>query len=209
MTKKSVIGFMVSILLVTGMWLAAQVNQSDCNTCTAGYAIDLNGDVQATGNMIIRGTTTNTGAITNSGAVSTTGLTTVSGGITQGALSTIADTASLTSASCGKHISVTAGIDTKTITLPLASSVPGCTYTLHYVGADGGALLDITPLDSGADGIEGGCTLAASVVTFSGTADADIGLTKATGLTGDTITLTACGAAMWCASACQGIWANN
>lgn len=110
---------------------------------------------------------------------------------------------------CGRLTTVTAGIDGSTITLPEASTVLGCTYTISYIGADGGALVDISPLDSDADGIEGGCTLAASVVTFSGTADADIGLTKATSLTGDYIRLTAATSAMWVVTGCQGIWANN
>jgi hypothetical protein len=128
----------------------------------------------------------------------------------QSAVTAITDTYSLTLADCGKVITVSAGIDTKSITLPAASTAVGCTYKISYVGADAGALVDITPLDSGnADGIEGGVTLAASVVTFSGTADADIGLTKATGLTGDYIELTGCAAAMWCVTGAQGIWANN
>ena len=121
----------------------------------------------------------------------------------------ITTTTSLDASDCGKSFSVTAGIDTLTITLPDADAALGCELTLSYTGADAGALVDISPLDSDADGIEGGCTLAASVVTFSGIADADIGLTKATGLTGDYIKLWACGAAMWCVVGCQGIWANN
>lgn len=117
----------------------------------------------------------------------------------------------LDASDCGKHYGVTAAIDTNTITLPDADAVRGCTITFHYVGADAGALLDITPLDSDADGIEGGCyeTSGDTVVYFSGTADADIGLTKATALTGDWICLTACDDAMWCVCGCQGIWANN
>lgn len=114
----------------------------------------------------------------------------------------------LDASDCGKPLFVTAGIDTLSITLPALSAVPaGCALSFYYVGADGGALLDISP--NAADGVEGGCTLAASVVTFSGTDDADIGLTKATGLTGDTITLVSGNADDWYVKACQGIWANN
>lgn len=120
----------------------------------------------------------------------------------------IADTATLDASDCGKPLFVTAGIDTKTITLPALSAVPnGCVYQFFYVGADGGALLDISP--NAADGIEGSCTLAASVVELSGTDDADIGLTKATIKKGDTITLTSGDADDWYASAIQGICANN
>lgn len=121
-------------------------------------------------------------------------------------INTVTGTDSLVAADCGRLTTVTTGT-AYTITLPEASTVLGCPYTLSYIGADGlgGNLLDITPLDSDADGIEGTC----GAVTFTGTADADIGLTAATGLTGDSITIWACSAAMWCVSACTGIWANN
>jgi hypothetical protein len=114
----------------------------------------------------------------------------------------------LDASDCGKPLFVSAGIDTASITLPALSVVPsGCVLRFFYVGADAGALLDISP--NAADGIEGTCTLAASVVTFSGTDDADIGLTKATGLTGDTITLVSGNADDWYVQSCAGIWANN
>ncbi len=116
---------------------------------------------------------------------------------------------SLVVADCGRPTTVTAGIDGATITLPEASTVIGCTFDIYYTGADGGALVDISPLDSDADGIEGGCDSGGAVVTFSGTADADIGLTKATGLTGDSISITAVSASMFIVKDCRGIWANN
>ena len=179
------------------------ITNSGCTSCTNGQLATVPGDLEITGNVH------NAGTLTFNGGATFTGFTTTTGG-TKGPINAVTDTDSLTAADCGTITAVTAGIDTKTITLPAASTVPGCTFTISYVGADGGALLDISPLDTGfADGIEGGCTLAASVVTFSGTADADIGLTKATGLTGDFIRLTACGAAMWCVTGCEGIWANN
>lgn len=129
----------------------------------------------------------------------------------RGATTDIAAATALDASDCGKSFAVTAGIDTFSITLPDADAVRGCELTFSYVGADGGALVDITPLDSDADGIEGGCyeTTTDTVVYFSGTADADIGLTKASALTGDYIKLHACGDAMWCVVGCQGIWANN
>ncbi len=124
------------------------------------------------------------------------------------AVVSVTGAATLDASDCGKPIMVTAAHDGNTITLPALTAVPeGCVYRFHYVGADGGALLDITP--NASDGIEGGCTLAASVVTFSGTDDADIGITKATIQKGDTLTLTSGDADDWYASAIQGICANN
>ncbi|HJW75357.1 MAG TPA: hypothetical protein VJ787_06760 [Thermoleophilia bacterium] len=169
-----------------------------CATATVAGELCVEGDIESNGALDIAGATT------------LTGFTTAAGGLGVPALS-VTGVKSLALADCGKTVYVSAGIDTATITLPEASAATavGCAYTISYIGADGGALLDISPLDTDADGIEGGCTLAASVVYFSGTADADIGLTKTTGLTGDFIRLAACGAAMWCVTGCQGIWANN
>ena len=115
----------------------------------------------------------------------------------------------LDASDCGKWHTISAAFDSFLITLPALTAVPtGCVLTFHYIGANGGALVDITP--NAVDGIEGGCTLAASVVTFSGTDDADVGLTKATILKGDTITITDIGDADdWYASRIQGICANN
>jgi hypothetical protein len=117
---------------------------------------------------------------------------------------------SLTVQDCGRLTTVTAGIDGATITLPEASTVIGCTFTIMYIGADGGALLDVSPLDSDADGIDGQCKAAAgSTVELSGTADADVGFTKATITTGNTMKLTAVGAAQWIMHGVSGICANN
>ena len=106
---------------------------------------------------------------------------------------------------CGNVMMTTAAIDTATVTLP--ATVAGCVYTLMYTGADGGALLDISP--NASDAIHGSCTLAASVLEFNGTDDNDIGLTKATANTGDTITLAGDGTEGWYVTTCTGIWANN
>ena len=115
----------------------------------------------------------------------------------------------LDASDCGKWHTISAAFDTFLITLPALSAVPtGCVLTFHYIGANGGALVDITP--NTVDGIEGGCTLAASVVTFGGTDDQDVGLTKATILKGDTMTITDIGDNDdWYASRIQGICANN
>lgn len=138
------------------------------------------------------------------GAVTITGALTVNGGQTP-ATGSITDTTALAAADCGEVQFTTAGIDTKTITLP--ATIAGCEYTIMYVGADGGALVDVSP--NASDAIHGSCTLAASVVEFSGTDDADIGLTKATANTGDTITLVGDGTEGWYVKTCTGIWANN
>lgn len=159
-------------------------------------------------NVVASGDVTVGDDLVVSDAVTVAGLVNLNGGY-ETAITTVTGAYSLLPSDCGKIIAVTAGIDTNTMTLPEASTVLGCVYTIVYIGADAGALLDISPLDSDADGIEGGCTLASSVVTFSGTADADIGLTKATGLTGDMIQLAATTSAIWGVTSCKGIWANN
>lgn len=145
-----------------------------------------------------------TGAVTMSSTFALSGSFTPTGGVTESTQS-IADTDILVAADCGDTLFVTAGIDTKTITLP--ATIAGCEYTFMYVGADGGALLDISP--NSADAVHGSCTLAGSVVEFNGTADNDIGLTKLTANTGDTITLMGDGTEGWYVTTCTGIWANN
>jgi hypothetical protein len=120
-------------------------------------------------------------------------------------INTVTGADSLIPSDCGRLTTVSAGIDTFQIVLPEASTVLGCEYTISYIGADAGALLDISPLDSDADGIDGTC----GAVVFSGTADADIGFTKATIQTGDMFKLSACSAAQWCITGCVGIAANN
>jgi len=123
----------------------------------------------------------------------------------------ITDTVSLDASDCGKFHFVTDAIDTKTITLPAVSAVPdGCELTFLFSGSDGGALVDISP--NANDGIEGTCTLAASVVEFSGADNADIGLTKGTANRGDMISIVAAAngdADDWFVTGCTGIWANN
>ena len=163
---------------------AALASDLTCSGCVASTDIDLTGTYAWTGlHTYAGGRTTTIRAITGADA--------------------------LTSADCSRPITVTVGIDGSTITLPEASTVIGCVYKIIYIGADAGALVDLSPLDSDADGIEGNCTLAGSIVELSGTADADIGLTKATINTGDYLEVTAVGAAMWALTDSQGICANN
>lgn len=175
-----------------------------CATATGDGDACVAGDLETNGALDVAGASTLTGAVAVTGNSTFTGAARAVGG-------SIAAVTALDADDCGHSFAVTAGIDTATITLPDADQVLGCELTFSYVGADGGALVDITPLDSDADGIEGGCYEATgdTMIYFSGTADADIGLTKATALTGDYIKLWACGAAMWCVTGCAGIWANN
>ena len=163
-------------------------------------------DLTITGNNINL-TASSTVAVT--GALTVSGLTTITGGLTSGAVNAVTGADTLTSVDCGKITTVTAGIDTNTLVLPEASTVIGCTFTIMYIGADGGALLDISPDDADDDGIAGSCTLAASVVEMSETADADVGFTKATINTGDNMKLTAVGANLWIMHSVTGICANN
>jgi hypothetical protein len=127
------------------------------------------------------------------------------------AVKAITGVTSLTTADCGKTITVSADADDDEVTLPEASTASGCVYTFSYIGADAGCQLEISPLDSDADGIEGGCyeTATDTVVYFSGTADADVELTKGSSLTGDWIQIRQCGDALWCVTGCQGIWAQG
>ena len=168
------------------------------------------GDLCLESELEVQGASTLTGNVTASGTLAVTGTSTLTGHVTLAggqtqATATISDTDTLVAADCGIPQLVTAGIDTKTITLP--ATIDGCVYTFMYTGADGGALLDISP--NASDAIHGSCTLAASVLEFNGTDDNDIGLTKATANTGDTITLLGDGSAGWYVTTCTGIWANN
>lgn len=181
-----------------------------CATASGTGDICADGDLETNGALDVASTSTLTGAVTASSTLAVTGNSTFTGAARAAGGSIIAAT-TMDADDCGHSFAATAAADGDLITLPDADQVLGCEITISYIGADGGALIDITPLDSDADGIEGGCyeTATDTVVYFSGTADADIGLTKATGLTGDYIKLWACDAAMWCVVGCQGIWANN
>ena len=175
-------------VLITG---TTAVKAFDVGTGTASFAETV---------TMVAGATVGT-------TLTVTGLTTTNGGLT-GSINAVTGVDSLLAADCGRITTVTAGIDTATLTLPEASTVLGCTMHVMYIGADAGALLDISPAD-GTDTIEGGCTLAASVVTMSGNAGADIGFTKATILTGDSLKLTAVANDVWILHSVQGICANN
>lgn len=151
----------------------------------------------------VGGTLAVTGAATLSSTLAVTGATTTAAHVMGTTTITGADT--LDASDCGKVHFVTAGIDGASITLP--STIAGCVLKFIYTGADDAALLDISP--AAADAIHGTCTLASSVVEFNGTDDNDVGFTKATINTGDTMTLNGDGSAGWYVTACAGIAANN
>jgi hypothetical protein len=178
------------------------------DTGDATETVIVNGTTGVLAFHVATGTAQFAQGVTMDSTLTTTGLHTPTGG-SYAANNAVTGADTLTAADCGRTTTVTAGIDTNQIVLPEASTVLGCTFHIVYTGADAGALLDISPLDSDSDGIDGGCTLAASVVQFSGTADADIGFTKATIQTGDSMMITSVGANQWVAHSIQGICANN
>ena len=121
------------------------------------------------------------------------------------ASSTVSALTTLDASDCGTWIFIGDTGDADTITLP--STIAGCPLRFMFTGTDHGALVDISP--AAADAIHGSCTLAASVLEFNGTDDNDIGCTKATCNTGDTISLIGDGNQGWFVTTCTGIWANN
>lgn len=202
--KNTILAFM---LVAVGACAAGDTGFT--NVVASGNITAASGTVSAeqittTDDMTVTDDLTVTGLATVGETLGVTGLTTSTGGTIQTPL-TVTGTATLTTADCGQTIFVTAGIDTKTITLP--ATVAGCTYKFVYTGADGGALLDISP--NASDAVHGSCTLAASVLELSGSDDADFGFTKATINTGDTVTITGDGSVGWFIEACAGILANN
>ncbi len=201
-----VVGATADSLTKGRLLVSASNTKPTCATAASAGEFCADGDIETNGALDVAGASTLTGAVSAGSTLGVTGLTTPTGGIMPG-VNAVTSTKTFSSADCGEI--TTASAAATTFTLPEASTVLGCEITISYIGADAGAQIDITPLDADADGIDGGCTLAASVVTFSGTADADIGLTTGTSLTGDFIKLRACSATQWCVTGCQGIWANN
>jgi len=91
-----------------------------------------------------------------------------------------------------------------TYTLP--ATVAGLDYTFVNIGADTAVGLTISP--AAADAIHGVITLAATIVTLSGSDDGDIINTKASASTGDSIRLIGDGVEGWYVVSSTGIWAN-
>jgi hypothetical protein len=120
---------------------------------------------------------------------------------------TITASKTLTAGDSGKTFLV--ATDALVITLPSAA-VAGLEYTFINTGADGAAIITISPL--AADGIAGLITLAASVVNLSGTVDKDLINTKATSITGNAAKIVSSGTTGvtgWLVVSSSGIWASE
>lgn len=128
--------------------------------------------------------------------------TTTGTGATSSIYSAAATTATLTSADCGKLVTITTG----TVTVQLPATVAGCTVTVvNGVGGAGSVTID----PNIADNIYGGCTLAASVVTIDDTAGDSVTNTTGTAVKGDFMRLSGDGDVGWYITGCQGIWAED
>jgi hypothetical protein len=116
----------------------------------------------------------------------------------------------------GKIIAI--GTDAKTMTLPLASTVPGMLITFLNIGAAGNNIITISP--NAADAIKGNlvksqgsnadATTADGLVAISGgVANKDWVNTKATANIGDRTTLMSDGSTTWWILDGVGIWASE
>ena len=100
--------------------------------------------------------------------------------------------------------------DNAVITLPDASPAnKGQKVTIQNTGADGAALVSISPHSS--DGVKGGVHGAATgdLVSFSGTVNKDARNTKATSKLGDYLTLQSNGVDAWLVVGGKGVWASE
>lgn len=118
----------------------------------------------------------------------------------------VSDNTTLTSNDSGKIILV--GTDAKTITLP--ASKAGLTFTFVNIGAAGNNILKVSPVST--EGISGTVTLASSVVVLDGTVNKAAINTKATSVTGDSLTILGTGLTgtkAWVVLSSTGIWARE
>jgi len=100
------------------------------------------------------------------------------------------------------------GTDAKTFTLPAASSATlGVCYTFTNIGADANNIITVSP--AAADYIAGTITLAATVVDIGVIVDKDLINTKATTITGDSVTIVCDGVDGWYVLNSTGIWASE
>ena len=97
--------------------------------------------------------------------------------------------------------------DTWVITLPLASTVPGLVYTFINGGADGAAIITLSP--NILDGIWGEIANEAQDSAPSGANGMDLVNTKATSIKGDRVTIISDGNADWFVIEGVGIWASE
>lgn len=118
----------------------------------------------------------------------------------------VTDNTTLTANDSGKIILV--GTDAKTITLP--ASKAGLTFTFVNIGAAGNNILKVSPVST--EGISGTITLASSVVVLDGTVSKAAINTKATSVTGDSLTILGTGLTgtkAWVVLSSTGIWARE
>ena len=118
----------------------------------------------------------------------------------------ITDDITLTGNDSGKTFLI--ATDAKTVTLPATSA--GLKFTFVNSGAAGNNIVKVSP--AAADGIVGTVTLASTVVAFDGTVNKAAQNTKATALTGDSITLLGTGLTgtkAWIIVSSTGIWARQ
>ena len=116
---------------------------------------------------------------------------------------TLTASKTLTAEDSGKIFLI--GTDALVITLP--PTAEGLIYTFVNSGADGGAIITVSP--AAADAIHGVFTLAASIVELSGTDNKDMINTKATAGTGDHARIVADGSVGWFVIGGSGIWASE
>ena len=116
---------------------------------------------------------------------------------------TLTASKTLTYADSGKTFMI--GTDALVISLPATKA--GITYKFVNIGADGAAIITISPVT--ADGIHGTMTLAASVVELSGTDDKDLINTKASATTGNSVEIIGDGGIGWMVQNSTGIWASE
>lgn len=134
---------------------------------------------------------------------------TLSGAMTKVIAGGVAYTA--TAADCGAIVET--ATDNAILTLPaVAAGNAGCSVTLRNTGADGAALVSLSP--NAADAIFGSCVGitgagAATVVQSGGVDDKDFRNTKATANKGDTATVTSDGVTGWYLSGCVGEWVSE
>jgi len=99
------------------------------------------------------------------------------------------------------------GTDALVVTLPAVATVgAGISYKFTNIGADGAAIMTISP--AAADAIHGTITLADSIVELSGVVNKDLINTKATATTGNTVHLVS-GVTDWYVKSSTGIFASE
>lgn len=102
----------------------------------------------------------------------------------------------------------TFSVATDSLIISLPATIKGLEYTFVNSGAAGNNIIAVSPV--AADGIAGTITLAAAVVTLTGTLDQDLINVKGTSTLGNTITIVGTGitgSSAWLIKYSTGIWA--